>query len=419
MSSAAFDWPLMSNNIIREDLDAVCAFLKAEDPPVLTQSSQVAAFEAEWSRWLGVRHSVFVNSGSSANLLTMAALRSLGDDGEVIVPPLTWVSDIAAVIHAGFTPVFVDIDPRTLGLDTKAVLRALSTRTRAVFITHVLGYCALEDELLGELSRRGIPLVEDVCESHGAMFQGRKLGTFGLASNFSFYYAHHLSTVEGGMVCTNDDQFYQIVRLLRSHGLVRESTCAATRERYASDHPDLNPDFIFALPGWNMRSTEINAVIGQSQLARLDANNELRRRNLQHFLAHLDGDRYVTDFATAGSCNYAFTLLLKHANDVLRDNVIKALRHSKVEFRRGMSGGGNQLRQPYLRTLANDYDLSRFPVVEHVHFFGFYIGNYPALSVDRISALCALLNSLPEYRPWNPGEKTRETRHGRDALAVY
>src|SRR5438477_12959625 len=145
------EWPLMKNNIARADLDAVCALLSRDDP-VLTQSANVRAFEEEWSDWLGVRYSVFVNSGSSANLVTLAALRELyGPGGEVIVPTITWVSDIAAVLHTGFEPVFVDVDPRTLGTDSAQVLAKLSPRTRAVFLTHVLGYNALSRRLLQEL----------------------------------------------------------------------------------------------------------------------------------------------------------------------------------------------------------------------------------------------------------------------------
>ena len=139
---ARLNWPLMKNNIAREDLNAVVDLLQQEDP-ILTQSKNVRAFEEEWSRWLGVKHSVFVNSGSSANLVTLAALKELhGAGGEVIVPPVTWVSDIAAVLHCGFTPVFADIDARTLGMDTDAILAQITPRTRAVFLTHVLGYNA-------------------------------------------------------------------------------------------------------------------------------------------------------------------------------------------------------------------------------------------------------------------------------------
>lgn len=388
----ARDWPLMQNNIAREDLDAVIAFLSQKDP-ILTQSAQVRAFEQEWSRWLGVKHSVFVNSGSSANLITLAALRERFGGGEIIVPTLTWVSDIASVLQNGFEPVFVDINPRTLGMDTRQVAAKLTSRTRAVFVTHVLGYNALDDFLLAELQRRKIPLIEDVCESHGATFRGKKLGSFGLLSNFSFYYAHHMSTIEGGMVCTDDPEFYELLRMFRSHGMVRESLSENVKNRYKSELPDLNPDFIFAFPAYNVRSTEINAVLGLSQLKRLDANNQLRRRNLDCFLDHLDGSRYFTDFEREGSCNYAFTLVLREPSPELWGRIETTLRQRRIEFRRGASGGGNQLRQPFLRRLYPEA-YREYPQVDHVHFYGCYIGNYPELEPDRVLGLCRLLNEL-------------------------
>jgi CDP-6-deoxy-D-xylo-4-hexulose-3-dehydrase len=386
-------WPLMRNNLLREDLDAVIRFL-SEDNPILTQSKQVQLFEQEWSEWLGVPHSVFVNSGSSANLITLAALRQRFGPGEVLVPTLTWVSDVTAVLHAGLEPVFVDIDPRTLGMDNDQVIAQLGPRTRAVFLTHILGYNALSRRLLDALAERGIPLIEDVCESHGATFEGRKLGSFGLASNFSFYYAHHMTTIEGGMISTGDAELSAVLRMLRGHGLVRESGSAEVKRRYAEAHPDLTPDFIFAFPGFNVRSTEINAVLGRSQLRRLDANNARRRENLKVFLDHLDPAAYFTEFAAEGSCNYAFTLVLRHPDEALRDRVVAALDENGIEFRRGTSGGGNQLRQPYLQSLVPREQLRRFPRVDHVHFYGFYIGNYPELERARILELCDMLNRL-------------------------
>jgi CDP-6-deoxy-D-xylo-4-hexulose-3-dehydrase len=386
-----FEWPLMDNNITREDLDVLIDFLKGV--PKLTQGDQVKAFEEEWSGWLGVEHSLFVNSGSSANLLTMAALKETFGPGEIVVPPLTWVSDIAAVLQNGFTPVFVDINRRTLGMDTAQVVDRLNSNTRAVFITHILGYNALTQQLLDELERRNIPLIEDVCESHGATFNGRKVGTFGLISNFSFYYAHHMSTIEGGVICTNDRTVYETVRMLRSHGMIREATLDEIRRSYETNHPDLNPDFIFAFPAYNVRPTEIGAVIGRSQLKRLDKNNKIRRRNLDLFISRLDGNKYQTDFAVEGSCNYAFTLVLNEPDTSLRDQVEQSLRQSGVEFRRGLSGGGNQLRQPYLRKIMGN-EFERYPNVNHIHFFGWYIGNYPGLEEEKIEALCQLLNRL-------------------------
>jgi CDP-6-deoxy-D-xylo-4-hexulose-3-dehydrase len=389
----ALNLPLMHNNITREDLDVVIEFLKGE--PILTQSKNVVAFEQEWSQWLGVKYSVFLNSGSSANILTMAALRYLNGPGEVIVPTLTWVSDVCSVLYAGFKPVFVDIDMKHLGMAEKEILKAVTPQTKAVFLTHVLGFNGLSDILLKELESRGIPLIEDVCESHGATHKGRKLGSYGYASNFSFYYAHHMSTIEGGMVCTNDEKFYQVIRMLRGHGMLRESTSDGIKQDVKAQFPDLNPDFIFVHPGYNMRSTEVNAVMGRHQLKRLDSNNEKRRANFRLFLSSLDPKIYYTDYTEEGSCNYAFTLLLKDKDTEKRNRLENLMRENKIEFRRGMSGGGSQVRQPYLKQFYNiNIDPKLFPNTEHVHFFGYYIGNYPDLPQEKIKQLCTLLNSL-------------------------
>lgn len=383
----------MDDNITREDLDAVIAYLQ-QPQPRLTHGEQVRAFEREWSEWLGVKYSVLVNSGASANLLTLAALREQSGGGEVIVPPLTWVSDIAAVLQNGFDPVFVDIDRRTLGMDTEQVLGEVTHDTKAVFLTHILGYNALTQRLLDELAARNVPLIEDCCESHGATFNGRKVGSFGLASNFSFYFAHHMSTIEGGMICTNDEGLYETARMLRSHGMVRESTSKARRQQHIEARPDLTPDFIFAFPGYNVRPTELSGVFGRSQLKRLDTNNDARRENLRLFLAGLDPAKYQTNFAVEGSSNYAFTLVLQQPDAALWARVEAALRQLNVEFRRGLSGGGNQLRQPYLRRVLGDEECEKYPNVEHVHFHGCYIGNYPALEKGKIGRLCAALNAL-------------------------
>lgn len=392
MAESDLGWPLMKNNITRGDLDAVVEYLQQDDP-ILTQSANVRAFEREWSEWLGRKHSVMVNSGSSANLLSLSALRELRGPGEVIVPPLTWVSDIASVLQCGFTPVFVDIDRHTLGMDNGQALERLTAQTRAVFLTHVLGYNGLTQDLVDELARRDVPLIEDACESHGATFSGRKVGTIGWMSNFSFYYAHHMSTIEGGVVSTDDHQLYQLLRMLRSHGMVRESDSEELRADAHRRHPDLNPEFIFAFPGYNMRPTEIAAIIGRSQLKRLDDNNRVRSENLELFLSSLDPNVYQTDFAVEGSSNYAFTLVLRSADPALWGRIEQTLRQAGVEFRRGLSGGGNQLRQPYLRRLYGDA-YSRYQNAEHVHFYGCYIGNYPTLEREKIVTLCRMLNGL-------------------------
>ncbi|NQU63940.1 MAG: DegT/DnrJ/EryC1/StrS family aminotransferase [SAR324 cluster bacterium] len=384
----------MRNNILREDLDAVIEHLKQDDP-ILTHGANVRAFESEWSEWLGVKYSVFVNSGASANLLTMAILKiRYPEGGEVITPPLGWVSDVASVLQNGFTPVFADIDPRTLSIDTEKILEKITDKTRAVFLTHVQGFDGLTDKLLDELKNRNVPLIEDVCESHGATHNRIKLGSFGWISNFSFYYAHHMSTIEGGMICTNDPDVYQQVRMLRSHGMVRESTDLSLRETYREENPDLNPDFIFAFPAYNTRNTEIGGIMGRSQLKRLDQGVKRRTENLLRFLSKIDPHKYRTDFKLEGSSNYAFNLILNEPDDLLVERLMQKMRNSGVEFRRGSAGGGNQIRQPYLKGIVPNGHHLDFPQTEHVHFYGFYIGNFPDLKAEEVDELCSILNAV-------------------------
>lgn len=387
-------YPLMRNNILREDLDAVISHLQQDDP-ILTHGANVRAFEQQWSQWLGVKYSVFVNSGASANLLTLAALKIMyPEGGEVIVPPLTWVSDIASVLQNGFTPVFVDIDPQSLAMDTAQVLKKLNLKTRAVFLTHVQGFDGLTDELIETLAQKDIPLIEDVCESHGASHNGKRLGSIGWASNFSFYYAHHMSTIEGGMVCTNDPQLYQQIRMLRSHGMVREVSDATLRQQYQEEYPELNPDFIFAFPAYNTRNTEIGGILGLKQLPRLDANVRRRNENLDYFLGKIDGNKYRTDFKLPGVSNYAFNLIQRHADLAFSQRLMAAMRAAGIEFRRGSAGGGNQLRQPYLQSILPTRYYEQFPQTEHIHFFGYYIGNFPDLQFSEIDEICTVLNAV-------------------------
>lgn len=387
-------FPLMRNNILREDLDAVIEYLKQDDP-ILTHGANVREFEAEWSKWLGVKYSVFVNSGASANLLTMAILKIRHPEGgEVITPPLAWISDVASVLQNGFTPIFADIDPSTLAMDPTEILNKITDKTRAVFLTHVQGFDGLTDELIMELERRNIPLIEDVCESHGATHNGKKLGSIGWISNFSYYYAHHMSTIEGGMICTNDPVVYQQARMLRSHGMVREANDPAVKEAYLSHYPELNPDFIFAYAAYNTRNTEIGGIMGRSQLKRLDNIVERRTENLNRFLQKIDPLKYRTNFKLEGSSNYAFNLILQEPDDDLVERLMKKLRESGVEFRRGSAGGGNQIRQPYLKGIVPDGHHLDFPNTEHIHFYGFYIGNFPDLTNQEVDEICDIINSV-------------------------
>ena len=385
--------PLMMNNIDDDDISKMINFLKKK--PRLTASKQTLIFEKKWSRWLGCKYSVFVNSGSSANFLTIAALKIFLKNekkNEIIVPPLAWNSDIVSGLVNSFKPIFVDINLNNLAMNIDSIKKSITNKTAAIFLAHIQGFNGLSEELLRIIKRKKILLIEDVCESHGAKFKNIKCGNFGIASNFSFYYAHHMTTIEGGMISTNDKNFYDICCMLRGHGLVRESKFKSTRKKYVKKYPDLNSEFIFSNLGFNFRNNEIGAVLGLNQIKKLNNNISLRNRNMSYFIENLDNDKFYVDFDLKGSSNYAFPVILKKRDLKQRNKLEKILKKNKVEFRRGNAGGGNQLRQPYLKNFS--YDKKNFKNVEHVHHYGYYIGNFPSLKLPKIKKLTKILNSL-------------------------
>jgi len=233
-----------------------------------------------------------------------------------------------------------------------------------------------------------------VCESHGATYNKKKLGSYGLISNFSFYYAHHLTTIEGGMACTNDKKIYETLKMLRSHGMIRESGNEQYEKKTLKKNKDLSPKFIFLHPTLNFRNNEIGAVIGINQLKSLDKNNNQRAKNFKLFLDLLDGKKYFKSFNLEGNSNYAFPIILQTKDLKIRDYFEKKLKIANIEFRRGNAGGGNQLRQPYIKNIVKNVNLNNFKNVEHVHFFGYYIGNYPSLKSKKIIKITNFLNRL-------------------------
>lgn len=386
------DIPLMSNNIDRSDVDKLIQFLQTSDS--FTNGLKVREFEEAWSKWLGMKYSVFVNSGSSANYMTMAGIREMYGYGEVILAPIGWMSDVSSVLTSGMKPVFVDVNLKNLAMKEEEVLAKITDDTKAVLLTHVLGYNGMTQQIRDVCKAKNIVLIEDTCESHGATFQGRKLGTIGDISNFSFYYAHHMTTIEGGMICTNDEKFYNMMRMFRSHGMLRECDDKEYVRKISEAHPEVHPEFIFMVPGYNMRSTELNAVLGLSQLERLDITIEKRRKNYQLFIENLNPEIYYTDFDGDGSSNYAFVIMLREGTPETFSRVTDALHRENIEFRRGTAGGGNLLRQPFVRKRCPQIDPAAFPNAEYIHQFGIYVGNYPDLEEEKIIGLCKVLNSV-------------------------
>jgi CDP-6-deoxy-D-xylo-4-hexulose-3-dehydrase len=203
-----------------------------------------------------------------------------------------------------------------------------------------------------------------------------------------------MTTIEGGMISTNSKEIYNMARSMRSHGLLREIEDLKVRKQTAKMHPELNSEFIFLYPAHNMRPTEIGGILGLSQLKRLSKNIQKRNKNFEYFLSILDANKYQTDLVLQGQSNYALIVILKKSNMNQRNKVERTLFKNGIEFRRGLSGGGNQLRQPYLQKIAKNYNLNSFPNTEHIHNYSWYIGNYPKLKKKNIKNLANLLNNI-------------------------
>ena len=389
-------WPLINDNITNSDRKVLSDFILSNER--LTNGKKVIEFENIWSKWIGTKRSVMVNSGTSGNYISIAIVKELLGIGEVIVPPLGWVSDISSVTQLGMTPVFVDISMDNLSITSENIKNAITDKTKAIVLVHCLGFNAINEEIIKIAKEKNILLIEDCCEAHGATFNGQKVGTFGDISIFSFYFGHHITTVEGGMISTNNEKIYELSKLFRSHGMTREVS-NETQEEYKNKYPNLNPLFTFAVAGFNMRSTELNAVLGIEQMNRIDSNVEKRRHNFKLWLDNLDKNKYIVEFDLEGNSNFALPLIMKpNYTDRLSINddfsgVCDILDLNGVEYRLGTSGGGNQSLQPYLEKYEYRV-VGELTNVNYVHSNSLYIGNHTDLNDEQIINLCKMLNNV-------------------------
>jgi len=386
----SFNWPLINDNITQQDREVLADFCL--NGKRFTNGEKVKEFEKVWSEWLGVKHSVMVNSGASANFISIAMVKELKGIGEVIVPPIGWVSDISSVVQLGMKPVFVDIDTNNFNITAENIKAAITKDTKAIVLVHTLGFNGITDEIIKIAKENDLILIEDCCEAHGATFRDKKVGSIGDISLFSFYFGHHITTIEGGTVCVNDDKLYDLAKLFRSHGMTREAS-SELQEQYRLSNPDLNPLFTFAVAGFNMRSTELNAVLGLEQMKRLDYNIECRRNNLDTWLKNLDSSKFITSFDTEGNSNFALPLVMQDTTKDKLKNVCDVLTENGVEYRVGTAGGGNQARQPYLEK----FPYKIFGILNkanYIHENALYIGNHPELTEEQIIDLCKKLNNV-------------------------
>ena len=386
-----YKWPLMSNNILQNDKKVLVNFINRSNK--FTNGSKVKEFEKKWSKWLGVKYSTFVNSGASANLISINILKELNHKKkEIILPAFTWSSDVVAVINAGFKPIFVDINFENLALNENLVKKKINKNTLAIFLTHAMGFTGLSNKFLKLIKNKNIYLIEDVCESHGAKLGNKKAGTFGEISNFSFYYGHHMTTIEGGMISTNSKEIDRLAKMKRGHGLLRDSQDKGFIAKIIKRNKHLNNDFIFSTEGFNLRNTELAAVLGIEQLKRLNKNIKIRNQNHKLYLKLLRDDIFFKAFNLKGSSNYGLHLILKKLNSSNFKKILMVLDKNSVEYRLGSLG--NQLRQPYLKKFKNDRYIRSLKNTEHMHFFSVYFGNNQFLGKQKIIKLCKDLNSL-------------------------
>ncbi len=355
---------------------------------------EVARFEEEFARYFGMRHGVMANSGSSANLIAVAALfykkdRPLQRGDEVIVPAISWSTTFHPLQQYGLKLRFVDVELDTLNIDVSKLERALTPRTRMIVVVSILGNPAALDIIQEFARQHDLYLFEDNCESMDAEVAGRKTGTFGHVNTFSFFFSHHISTMEGGIVLTDDEELSHLLRSIRAHGWTRDLPAGSSLfERRSSDHLEA---YRFILPGYNVRPMELSGAIGREQLRKLPAMTAERRRNLALFQRLFGGDdRFILQRENGKSSCFSFTIILNPAHNEDLDAVFTALKNADVGFR--MITGGCFLKHDVIKYYDYEVVDGGVPNAELAHDRGFFVGNSPQDLSPQIHRLHEVLD---------------------------
>ena len=366
----------------------------------LTMGVEVSEFESEFAAKVGSQYAVMFNSGSSANLAMVFALKyfsqhSLKVESEIIVPAVSWSTTYFPVSQAGFTLRFVDIDKYSLNLQLEQVQKSINRSTGAIFAVNLLGNPALLESLRQLADSNNILLIEDNCESLGAQIDGKHTGTFGLAGSFSFYFSHHLCTMEGGMVATNSTEFREILISLRAHGWTRGLPKENHLHRLSSNPwEDL---YRFVLPGFNLRPIEIAGAIGRVQLEKWDSIIEARRANAMKFMNLFgDSDWYRIQRENSRSSWFGFAFVLQNRLKGQRELLINFLESRGFETRPIVAG--NFLRNPVMKHLKHIAEGS-FQNANEIHTDGFFIGNHHYDISENLDELYDLFVNFEEKLP--------------------
>jgi len=370
------------------DAEELAAIEEVVSSGRFTMGPRVAAFEREFAAFVGSKYAVMVNSGSSANLLAVAALfyregNPLKRGDEVIVPAVSWSTTYAPLAQYGLRVKFVDIDPHTLNLDPLALERALSKETRAVFLVNLLGNPNDFDEVDAALDGRDVLVLEDNCESLGASFGGKQAGSFGLIGTFSTFFSHHMSTMEGGVAVTDDEDLYHILLSLRAHGWTRE---LPTHNRLVvKGSSQFDEAYRFVLPGYNVRPLEIEAAIGSAQLRKLPNLIRGRRENAARFQELFHGHPLVRIQREIGRSSwFGFSLILSSGSPASREEVLRALDSAGIETRPIVAG--NFTRNPVVRFFDHEIHGS-LTASDEVSDRGFFVGNHHYPVGDALALL--------------------------------
>jgi CDP-6-deoxy-D-xylo-4-hexulose-3-dehydrase len=375
-------WPLMHNSITWRDKYELIKFILLSDR--FTNGPKVREFEEAWSEWIGSKYSLYVSSGSTADYLLIASVKerfNIPDGAKVLLPACTWVTNVSPVLQCKLEPVFCDISLEHFSFDLEKLPK---DNVAIVFVTHLLGIDA-PIEALKERYPNAI-FLEDICESHGV--EGphgtRRGGTSSTGSTFSFYYGHHMTTIEGGFVSTNDKALYELMRMKRSHGMAREMSPDYYKEA-AARFPDIDSRFLFLTDGHNFRNTELGAVLGLSQLKRLDDSIAIRRRNFGFFvneLKQLEEHFYIPNDSQSNS-SFCLPLICKDAK--LMPRLKKAFEEAGIENRPIV--GGNLLRQPFLAK----YKHIKAPNADILNDQGVYVGNSQFVTLEMVTKLIEIV----------------------------
>ena len=378
---------LVQDTIDNKDIDQLIEWLSTY--PRLTKGPKTIEFEKKWSKWLGSKYSLFVNSGSSANLLMFYTLKVLNmmKNNKVCIPSLCWATDLAPALQFDMEPILIDCNLDNLSVDLNHLEEVFKTDTpSALILVSVLGFSPDMDKIVELCEKYDVILLEDNCESQGTEYKGKKLGNFGLMSSFSTYFGHTMSTIEGGMICTNDEEIYNTLIQLRSHGWDRdlpENIQKSLRNEWECD--DFSALYTFYIPGFNLRSTDLQAVIGIGQLDKIDDMISKRNENFKYFYYLLNGKTWTpTEFSDSFTANFAIPIIVD--NKEQKERVIKDLESNNIACRPLISGSMGT--QPFYKKLYGELKLPNCSVIDEC---GMYVPNHPKLTKEDIELICNII----------------------------